>query len=47
MNKSDTIIDWRNLSKIEKAVMILVAPIFALVTETEYAIARMTGLTYT
>ena len=47
MNKSDITIDSGSLSKIEKAVMILVAPIFALVAGTEYAIARMTGLTYT
>ena len=40
------IFNWSRLSKIEKAVMIVVAPIFALVAGVEYAIARMTGLTY-
>ena len=45
-NKSNTAIDWDGLSKIEVAVMVVVAPIFALVAGIEHIIARLTGLTY-
>ena len=42
----NTIVDWDNLSKIEIAVMIVVAPIFAVVAGIEHVIAKLTGLTY-
>ena len=45
-NKSNTAIDWDSLSKIEIAVMVVVAPIFALVAGIEHIIARLTRLTY-
>ena len=45
-NKSNTAIDWDSLSRIEIAVMVVVAPIFALVAGIEHIIARLTGLTY-
>ena len=45
-NKSNTAIDWDSLSKIEVAVMVVVAPIFAVVAGIEHIIARLTGLTY-
>ena len=45
-NKSNTVIDWDNLSKLKVAVMVVVAPIFALVAGIEHTIARLTGLTY-
>ena len=44
--KSNTAIDWDSFSKIEVAVMVVVAPIFALVAGIEHIIARLTGLTY-
>ena len=46
MSKSNTIIDWDNLSTSEFIVMIIVAPIFALVAGLEHIIAKLTGLTY-
>ena len=46
MNKANAKIVWDNLSKIEIAVMIVVAPVFAVVAGIEHAIARLTGLTY-
>lgn len=46
MSKSNTIIDWDNLSTSELIVMIIVAPIFALVAGVEHIIAKLTGLTY-
>ncbi|MDE7455728.1 MAG: hypothetical protein K2M96_03370 [Prevotella sp.] len=46
MNKAVTEIDWDNLSKMEIAVMVLAAPIFALVAGIEHIIAKLTGLTY-
>lgn len=42
----NTIVDWDNLSKIEIAVMIVVAPIFAVVAGIEHVIAKLTGWTY-
>lgn len=40
------IIDWRTLSKWEKAVIVVVLPIFAIVAGVENVIAKVTGLTY-
>jgi hypothetical protein len=40
------IIDWGNLSKWEKAVMVVMLPIFAVVAGVEHIIAKLTGLTY-
>ena len=45
-NRSNTAIDWDNLSKLEVAVMVVVAPIFAVVAGIEHIIAKLTGLTY-
>ena len=45
-NRSNTVIDWDNLSKLEVAVMVVVAPIFAVVAGIEHIIAKLTGLTY-
>ena len=44
--KTNTIIDWDSLSKTEWAVMIVVAPIFAVVAGVEHIIAKLTGSTY-
>ena len=46
MSKSNTIIDWDNLSTSELIVMIIVAPIFALVAGLEHIIAKLTVVTY-
>lgn len=40
------IIDWGSLSKWEKAVMVVMLPIFAVVAGVEHVIAKLTGLTY-
>lgn len=40
------IIDWGSLSKWEKAVMVVMLPIFAIVAGVEHVIAKLTGLTY-
>ena len=40
------IIDWESLSKWEKAVMVFMLPIFAIVAGAEHVIAKVTGLTY-
>lgn len=40
------IIDWGSLSKWEKAVMVVMLPIFAVVAGVEHIIAKLTGLTY-
>ena len=40
------IIDWESLSKWEKAVMVVMLPIFAIVAGAEHVIAKITGLTY-
>ena len=45
-NKSNTIIDWDNLSTPELIVMIVVTPVFAVVAGIEHIIAKLTGLTY-
>lgn len=44
--KMNTIIDWDSLSKTEWAVMIVVAPIFAVVAGFEHVIAKLTGAKY-
>lgn len=44
--KSKTGIDIDNLSKVEKGVIILMMPIFAVVAGIEQCIAKLTGLTY-
>ncbi len=48
MNDSDKnrLINWASLSKWEKAVMVVMLPIFAVVAGVEQVIARTTGLTY-
>ena len=38
--------DWGGLSKWEKAVMVVMLPIFAVVAGVEHVIAKLTGLTY-
>ena len=40
------IIEWESLSKWEKAVMVVMLPIFAIVAGVEHVIAKVTGLTY-
>ena len=45
MNRK-TIIDWKSLSKWEKAVMVVMLPIFAVVAGLEHIIAKLTGATY-
>lgn len=40
------IVDWGSLSKWEKAVMVVMLPIFAIVAGVEHVIAKLTGLTY-
>ena len=40
------IVDWENFSKWEKAVMIVMLPIFAIVAGVEHIIAKVTGMTY-
>ena len=40
------IIDWERLTKFDKAVLIIMLPIFALVAGIEQAIAKITGLSY-
>ena len=40
------IIDWESLSKWEKAVMVVMLPIFAIVAGVELVLAKVTGLTY-
>lgn len=40
------IVDWENFSKWEKAVMVVMLPIFAIVAGVEHIIAKVTGMTY-
>lgn len=40
------IIEWESLSKWEKAVMVVMLPIFAIVAGVEHVMAKVTGLTY-
>lgn len=40
------IVDLENLSKWEKAMMVVVLPIFAIVAGVEHVIAKVTGFTY-
>lgn len=40
------IVDWDNFSKWEKAVMVVMLPIFAIVAGVEHIIAKVTGMTY-
>lgn len=40
------IVDWENFSKWEKAVMVVMLPIFAFVAGVEHIIAKVTGMTY-
>ena len=40
------IVDWENFSKWEKAVMVVMLPIFAVVAGMEHVIAKLTGATY-
>ena len=40
------IVDWENFSKWEKAVMVVMLPIFAIVAGVEHVIAKVTGMTY-
>lgn len=40
------ILDWENFSKWEKAVMVVMLPIFAIVAGVEHIIAKVTGMTY-
>ena len=40
------IIEWESLSKWEKAVMVVMLPVFAIVAGIEHVIAKVTGLTY-
>lgn len=40
------IVDWENFSKWEKAVMVVMLPIFAIVVGVEHIIAKVTGMTY-
>ena len=40
------IVDWDNFSKWEKAVMVVMLPIFAIVAGVEHVIAKLTGMTY-
>ena len=40
------IVDWEDFSKWEKAVMVVMLPIFAIVAGVEHIIAKVTGMTY-
>ena len=40
------IVDWENFSKWEKAVMVVMLPIFAIVAGVEHIIAKVTGMSY-
>ena len=40
------IVDWEDFSKWEKAVMVVMLPIFAIVAVVEHIIAKVTGMTY-
>ena len=40
------IVDWENFSKWEKAVMVVMLPMFAIVAGVEHIIAKVTGMTY-
>ena len=40
------IVEWENLSKWEKVVMVVMLPIFAVVAGAEHIIAKLTGATY-
>ena len=40
------IVDWEDFSKWEKAVMVVMLPIFAIVAGVEHMIAKVTGMTY-
>ena len=40
------IVEWEALSKWDKAVMVIMLPIFAIVAGVEHTIAKLTGATY-
>lgn len=40
------IVEWESLSKLDKAVMVVMLPIFAVVAGVEHVIAKLTGATY-
>lgn len=40
------IVEWENLSKWDKVVMVVMLPIFAVVAGAEHIIAKLTGATY-
>lgn len=40
------IVDWEDFSKWEKAVMVVMLPIFVIVAGVEHIIAKVTGMTY-
>ena len=40
------IVEWESLSRLDKAVMVVMLPIFAVVAGAEHIIAKLTGATY-
>ena len=45
-SKKRKIVEWENLSRWDKVVMVVMLPIFAIVAGGEHLIAKVTGMTY-